>query len=267
MPSGFRYPRVPLGAPVRFFHSQRKLTIPESSGGGADGSIMTFRDIETQYPANGGIDDIVNAQAQFLSQFGGVISPGDLCVSSFTRHPRMADIFLIVSNSQVPLASAIVPVPPGYNFSSAVPMQLRPLRIILFPRHSTLLIPFWRASPMLGSTLTKLLPFWPRQFVSYPAGRLADGYCFRHSIAASKHIDPSAPDAPFDSTPGMFDTQFFVEVQLRGANDPGAIRHKGQADSALEGEIRLQSDAELARGKCLPLPYQSKASDGLSVSI
>jgi hypothetical protein len=43
---------------------------------------MAFGDIETQYPANGGIDDIVNAQAQFLSQFGGVISPGDLYVSS-----------------------------------------------------------------------------------------------------------------------------------------------------------------------------------------
>jgi hypothetical protein len=43
---------------------------------------MTFRDIETQYPANGGIDVIVNAQEQFLSQFDGAISPGDLCVPS-----------------------------------------------------------------------------------------------------------------------------------------------------------------------------------------
>ena len=46
----------------------------------------------------------------------------------------------------------------------------------------------------------------------------------------------------------MFDTQFFVEVQLRGADVPGATTHKGQASSALDGEIRLQSDAELARG-------------------
>jgi hypothetical protein len=58
------------------------LIISEFSGGGADGSIMVFKDIETQYPANGGIDDIVNAQAQFLSQFGGILSPGDLWVSS-----------------------------------------------------------------------------------------------------------------------------------------------------------------------------------------
>jgi hypothetical protein len=77
---------------------------------------------------------------------------------------------------------------------------------------------------------------------------LAYGSCCSHSIAASKDIDPSAPGAPFDSTPGVFDTQFFVEVKLRGADVPGAVVHKGQADSALEGEIRIQSDSELARG-------------------
>ena len=54
--------------------------IPQPSGGGADGSIITFGDIETQYFANRGVSDIVKAQEQFLSRFGGVISPGDLCV-------------------------------------------------------------------------------------------------------------------------------------------------------------------------------------------
>lgn len=103
---------------------------------------------------------------------------------------------------------------------------------------------------MLGSTLTKLLLFWPRQCVRYSAGYLAHGSFYRHSIAASKDIDPVAPGAPFDSTPGLFDTQFFVEVQLRGAQIPGTVIHHGEADPALEGEIRLQSDAELARGWC-----------------
>ena len=54
--------------------------IPQHSGGGADGSILAFGEIETQYPANRGVADIVRAQAQFLSRFGGAISPGDLCV-------------------------------------------------------------------------------------------------------------------------------------------------------------------------------------------
>ena len=70
------------------FIPTQKLMTPELSGGGADGSIMSFGDIELQYPANGGVDDIVMAQAQFLSQFGGVISPGDLCVS-FSLAPMM----------------------------------------------------------------------------------------------------------------------------------------------------------------------------------
>lgn len=82
MPSDFHYPRVPLGALLYFLHPKPKLMISKSSGGGADGSILIFRDIETLYPANGGIDDIVEAEAQFISQFGGIISPGDLCVSS-----------------------------------------------------------------------------------------------------------------------------------------------------------------------------------------
>lgn len=38
-----------------------------------------------------------------------------------------------------------------------------------------------------------------------------------HTIAAADHVDPSIPGTPFDSTPGVFDSQFFVETQLRGS--------------------------------------------------
>jgi hypothetical protein len=116
--------------------------IPEISGGGADGSIMIFGDIETQYPANGGVDDIVKAQELFLSQFGGVISPGDLCVSPITWHLRGTNSPLVVSNLLVPLASATVRALPGYNFSLAVPMQPRLLQTTLFLRRSTPPTPF-----------------------------------------------------------------------------------------------------------------------------
>lgn len=142
MPSGFRYPRDPLGMSVHFVHSKQKLMISELSGGGADGSIMIFEDIEMQYPANGGVDDIVRAQAQFLSQFGGVISPGDLCVSSTPQHQHGTYSPLIVSNLLVPLASATVRVLPDCNFSSDVPMQPRLLQTTLFLRHSTPPTPF-----------------------------------------------------------------------------------------------------------------------------
>jgi cytochrome c peroxidase len=41
---------------------------PSLGGGGADGSIITFSAIETGFHANGGIDDIVNAQSPFVTQ-------------------------------------------------------------------------------------------------------------------------------------------------------------------------------------------------------
>ena len=46
------------------------------SGGGADGSIMIFEDIEGQYEANIGIDEIVNSQIPFVQRHN--ITPGDL---------------------------------------------------------------------------------------------------------------------------------------------------------------------------------------------
>ena len=61
-------------------------------------------------------------------------------------------------------------------------------------------------------------------------------------------MDPSAPGATLDSTPGLFDTQFFVEVQLRDTQDPRAVGYQRRVESSLAGEVRLKTDAELARG-------------------
>ena len=68
-----------------------------------------------------------------------------------------------------------------------------------------------------------------------------------HSIAAADHVDASIPGTPFDSTPGVFDSQFFIETQLRGTRFPGTGGNQGEVESALAGEIRLQSDHTLAR--------------------
>ena len=73
-----------LGSPcitqMRKLHSlsSRLTTIRcfESSGGGADGSIAVFSNVELLNPANGGIDDIVESQAPFLASSG--LSAGDL---------------------------------------------------------------------------------------------------------------------------------------------------------------------------------------------
>ena len=45
------------------------------SGGGADGSIMVFEDIETNFHANNGVDEIVDEQKPFVAKHN--ITPGD----------------------------------------------------------------------------------------------------------------------------------------------------------------------------------------------
>ncbi|KAH9993976.1 manganese peroxidase precursor [Russula vinacea] len=185
------------------FHDAIGFSLSEGPSGywwGADGSIIIFEDIETQYPANGGVDDIVKAQAQFLSQFGGVISPGDF----------------------IQLAGAV-----GISNCPGAPR----LQFLLGRPNATAPAPDNTVPAPFDSTDTIL-------------ARFADaGFILTKCCSSSLDIDPSAPGAPFDSTPGMFDTQFFVEVQL--------------PESALEGEIRLQSDAELARDPRTACTWQS----------
>ena len=41
-----------------------------------------------------------------------------------------------------------------------------------------------------------------------------------HSVAAVNDVDPTVQGLPFDSTPGVFDSQFFVETQLAGTGFP-----------------------------------------------
>ncbi len=81
-----------------------------------------------------------------------------------------------------------------------------------------------------------------------------------HTIAAADHVDPTIPGTPFDSTPELFDTQFFIETQLRGTLFPGTAGNQGEIMSPLQGEIRLQSDGELARDARTACEWQSFVS-------
>ena len=136
---------------------------------------MIFADIETQYTANGGLDDIVKMQERCLSECGGdgVLSPGDLCV------PVAFSIFIetdwpAASSSPVRLGLATALVLPGFSFYLVVPMQPRQPRISWFQRHSIPLTSSLDALPTLALTLTKLSLFWLRGCIRYSvmAGRL-----------------------------------------------------------------------------------------------
>lgn len=47
----------------------------------------------------------------------------------------------------------------------------------------------------------------------------------------------------------MFDTQFFLEELLRPRGFHGTELQRGQADSPIEGEMRIMSDYLIARGE------------------
>ena len=73
------------------------------------------------------------------------------------------------------------------------------------------------------------------------------GELFGDTLTALLSLICVPTGTPFDSTPFTFDTQFFVETQLRGTLFPGNGSNQGEVMSPLHGEIRLQSDSELAR--------------------
>ncbi|KAI9062857.1 class II peroxidase [Trametes sanguinea] len=78
-----------------------------------------------------------------------------------------------------------------------------------------------------------------------------------HTVAAANDVDPTRSGLPFDSTPELWDTQFFVETQLRGTLFPGSGGNQGEVESALPGEIRLQSDHTIARDSRTACEWQS----------
>ncbi|KAH9931128.1 manganase peroxidase [Epithele typhae] len=190
-------------------------------GGGADGSIAIFEDIETNFHANNGVDEIIDTQRPFVQmsnmttadfiQFAGAIG-----VSNCPGAPQL-DVFIGRPDATMPAPDLTVPEP----FDS------------------------------VDSILARMLDggdFSPAEVVAILAS---------HTIAAADHVDPTIPGTPFDSTPELFDTQFFIETQLAGTLFPGNGSNQGEAMSPLAGELRLQSDSELARDSRTACEWQS----------
>ncbi|KAJ7489140.1 manganese peroxidase 3 [Mycena latifolia] len=197
---------------------------PTKGGGGADGSILTFGDIETNFAPNLGTDDIVDALTPILARHN--ISSGDLI--------QFAGAVGVSNCPGAPQLQFLLGRPPPV---AAAPDGLVP-------------DPF--------DTITDILErfaevgFSPDEVVALLSS---------HTIAAADHVDPSIPGTPFDSTPGIFDTQVFIEVQLRGTSFPGTGGNQGEVESPLAGEIRLQSDSLLARDSRTACTWQSFATN------
>ncbi|KZS92254.1 manganese peroxidase 2 [Sistotremastrum niveocremeum HHB9708] len=199
-----------------------------SAGGGADGSPITFPDVEPNFPANLGIADSVDFLTPFLGAHN--VSSGDL----------------------IQLAAAVgitnCPGAPRLEFLGGRPPPIAPSIIGLVPE--------------------------PQDNITSILARMEDGGSFSpaevvallssHSIARSDHVDPTIQAVPFDSTPFVYDTQFFLETLLKGTGFPGTGPNTGEALSPLPlssgenvGELRLQSDGLFARDSRTACTWQS----------
>lgn len=206
------------------FHDAIGFSLTKNVGGGADGSIVVFAATELTYDANGGIDNIIEAQAPSFAKSN--LSAGD-----FIQFAAAVGVSNCIGG-------------PRLGFSLGRPPPVGPAADLTVPE------PF-------DSTTTILARFQDAGFSPPEVVALLAS----HSIAAA-HFDPSIRGAPFDSTPGTFDSQFFVEVLLNGTLFPGSDGPQpGEVDSPLRGEIRIQSDFELARDPRTACYWQSNVNE------
>ncbi|KAI0031537.1 manganese peroxidase 3 [Vararia minispora EC-137] len=183
-----------------------------SLGTGADGSIFIFQDIELGFHANIGIDDPINNETPFINALNGSISVADFIqlagAVSLTNCPGAARPTFMFGRKD-----AVAPAP-----DLTVPEPFDSVDSIL---------------ARMGDA-----GFSPAEVVALLAS---------HTVAGADNIDPNLVGLPFDSTPSTFDTQFFIETQLRGTMFPGTGGNQGEVEAPIPGELRLQSDSELAR--------------------
>ncbi|KAJ3549006.1 hypothetical protein NM688_g5228 [Phlebia brevispora] len=194
-------------------------------GGGADGSIVIFADIETAFQANVGLDEVVAHQAPFLAR-------SNMSVADFIQFAGA------VGTSNCPGAPQLNAFIGRVDATQAAPDGLVPEP---FDDVDTILARFADAGDF-----DELESTW---------------FLIAHSVAAQKDIDPSVRAAPFDSTPSIMDGQFFIETQLRGIEFIGQGGIQGVAESPIEGEFRLQSDHDLARDERTACEWQSFGTD------
>ncbi|KAJ7819440.1 manganese peroxidase 3 [Mycena olivaceomarginata] len=167
-------------------------------GGGADGSVITFDDPETSFPANNGIDDIIDAQVPIIARHN--ITPGD-----FVQFAGAVG----VSNC---------PGAPRLEFLLGRPVATAPSPIGLVPE------PFDSITDVLARF--EEVGFSPAEVVALLAS---------HTIAAADHVDPTVNTFVF---PCIFDTQFVFSQSGSDTNcyiSDGS--NPGQVESPLEGII------------------------------
>ncbi|TFK88557.1 class II peroxidase [Polyporus arcularius HHB13444] len=196
----------------------------EFGGGGADGSIVLFSDIETNFHANDGTDEIVALQKPFIAK-------NNISAADFVQFAGAVGL-------------AQCPGAPQLEFLLGRPdaTQAAPDGLVPEPFDS------------VDSILSRLLDVG---FQDFEVVWLLSA----HTVAAADRVDTTIPRTPFDSTPEIFDTQFFIETQLVGQTFPGVGGAQGEVVSPIPGEMRLQSDFLIARDSRTACEWQSFTND------
>ncbi|KAJ7076022.1 putative versatile peroxidase [Mycena belliarum] len=200
---------------------------PTHGGGGADGSIIVFQDTELAFPANAGLDDPINTEIPFIKAHN--VTPGD-----FIQFAAAVSLTLCPGAPRV-----------GFMMGRPMPLAPSPGPDGLVPE------PFDNVDVIL-ERMADAGGFSPTDVVALLAS---------HSVAGADTVDPTIPGTPFDSTPSVFDTQIFIEVQLRGTQFPGSQPGQGEVMSGVMGELRLQSDHLFARDSATNCAWQSFAGN------
>jgi len=191
------------------------------AGGGADGSMLIFPDVEPNFAANNGIIDSVNDLQPFLASGKfPTITAGDMIQFGAT------------------VAVGLCPGAPQLEFLAGRPNATAPAIDGLIPEPQD-------SVDKIFARFEDAANLSPTDIVSLLSS---------HSVARADKVDPTIAAAPFDSTPFTFDSQFFLETLLVGVGFPGLDNNTGEVSSPLPlgsgdnvGELRLQSDFALAR--------------------
>ncbi|KAH8813607.1 heme peroxidase [Flagelloscypha sp. PMI_526] len=180
-------------------------------GGGADGSLIKFKDKELKYPDNNGLDEIVEASQPIADKHG--VSYGD-----FIQFAGAVSVRNCQGGPKIPFKAG------------------RPDAVEKTPKKGLL--------PSAGDSVDAILErmkdggFSPEELVALLAS---------HSIAVQEHVDPTVENTPFDTTPQVLDSQFYLETLLKGTMWAGEPKVPGESKTAIPGTFRLQSDGLIAR--------------------
>ncbi|KAJ7661149.1 hypothetical protein B0H17DRAFT_1212336 [Mycena rosella] len=189
-------------------------------GGGADGSLIKFSKTELTYAANEGLEEIVADEKVFADKWG--VSYGDMI-----QFAGAVSVRNCAGGPRVGFMAGRA------NATAAAPDGLIP-----------------EAPDSVDKILARVgdAGLTPEELIDLLAS---------HSIGVQDHVDRTIPGMPFDTTPSVFDTNFYLETLLAGTVWPGSGPNPGQFQSPIPTELRLLSDWNLSQDSRTSCHWQS----------